>query len=43
MSETLKGVPYEYAMCEYEFPGNVVIIILTNFGEIKIKLAFLLL
>ena len=43
MSETLKGAPLECVVCEYEFPGNVIIIILTDFGEIKIKLAFLLL
>lgn len=42
MSETLKGAPFECVVCEYELPGNV-IIILTDFGEIKMKLAFLLL
>lgn len=42
MLETLKRAPFEYVVCEYKFPGNIIILILKNFEEIGIKLSFLL-
>lgn len=34
--------PFAYVVCEYKFPGNIIIVILKTFEEIGIKLSFLL-
>lgn len=43
MVETLKGVPFEYVVCECKFSGDSIFIFLKNFEKIRITLAFLFL